>query len=560
MEKNIKRVKTALLIFMVPVLALSVRMFYIQVMCHDKFAEAASFQHEIAVEGLDTRGQILDRNKKPITGGSYQYYYIIKKKRMTAECENLLDLLGGSQIASSDSDYYVYRTEDYDESINDRLKAGCGAYVFRSRSRYSASQPACHLVGYLNQSEKKGVSGLEYLLEERLKAGKNRLVLLADAAGNILPGSAPSVKTLDSLSDCDNSVVTTIELGLQKKCESLLSEFSSGACIVTDCSDGEILAMASVPVFNPNRISEYLSSDGDCLINKSLQAAYPPGSVFKLVVAAAALENGICTTSQKYECKGEIEAKGIDVSCSTAPDGGHGELDMYEAMALSCNCYFVQLGQAVGSERILEMACRLGLGDEVFEDFPEENEGCVPLASETAEADISNLSIGQGRLLTTPLQIARMTGIIAGSGAASPLRLLAGEGAAPASQAVPAGAGPALALEDRGGRPAGTQVISPETALTLQDLMKSVMVYGTASHLDWTVPVWGKSGTAEASRLGKRVKDCWFTGFCDITTPEGDAKRIGITVFVEDGISGSATALPVFKEIIKYLQNHVTDI
>ena len=127
MEKNIKRVKTALLIFMVPVLALSVRMFYIQVMCHDKFAEAASFQHEIAVEGLDTRGQILDRNMKPVTGGSYQYYYIIKKKRMTAECENLLDMLGGSQIASSDSDYFVYRTEDYDDSINDRLKAACGA-------------------------------------------------------------------------------------------------------------------------------------------------------------------------------------------------------------------------------------------------------------------------------------------------------------------------------------------------------------------------------------------------------------------------------------------------
>lgn len=551
MEKNKKRAKAALVIFIVPIAALIGRLFFIQIMCHEEFADAAASQYEIAVEGLDTRGQILDRNKKPITGSSYQYYYIIKKERLTTEYESLLPLRGISQIASADSDYFVFRTETYDEELNDKLKADCGAYVFRSPSRYSESQPACHLVGYLNQSEKKGVSGLEYLFEEKLKAGKNRLVLLADAAGNILPGAAPSVKSSQALSGSDNSVVTTIELGLQKKCESLLSEVSSGACIVTDCSEGEILAMASAPVFNPNRISEYLSSDGDCLINKSLQAAYPPGSVFKLVVAAAALENGICTEDREYECKGSIEAEGVTVSCSTAPDGGHGRIDMHEALAMSCNCYFVQLGQAVGREKILEMACRMGLGAEVLKDFPEENEGCVPLISETAEADISNLSIGQGRLLATPLQIARMTGIIAGGGAAGPLRLLAGEGAAPASQVVPAGAEPEGEAE---------QIISSQTALALQRMMRSVMTYGTASHVHWDIPIWGKSGTAEASRLGTAVKDCWFTGFCDVEATEGYTKRFGITVFVEDGVSGSASAVPVFRQIVGYLGAHVSDM
>ena len=557
MEKSRKRVKAAVVIFMALVLALVGRLFFIQILCHEEFAEAASSQHEITVEGLDTRGQILDRNGRAITGGSYQYYYIIKKERLSGEYEELLNALGGSQIAAKDSDYCVYRTENYDEQINDRLKAGCGAYVFRSRSRYSATQPACHLVGYLNQSEKRGVSGLEYLFEERLKAGENRLVLLADAAGNILPGRAPWVKTSEKLTGSDNSVVTSIELGLQKKCERLLSNVSSGACIVTDCMSGEILAMASVPVFDPNRISEYLSSEGDCLINKSLQASYPPGSVFKLVTAAAALEKGICTTSQRYECKGEMEAEGVSVSCSTAPEGGHGEIDMNEAMALSCNCYFVQLGQAVGHEKILETAQLLGLGAEVLEDFPEESAGFIPDEDETVRQDISNISIGQGRLLATPLQIARLTAIIGSSGAASPLRLLAGEGAAPApaSPVVPvaAGAGAGPAEEVR-------QVISRQTALTLQSLMRSVMTCGIASHVDWAVPVWGKSGTAEASKLGKAVKDCWFTGFCDIASVDGEIKRFGITVFVEDGISGSADALPVFKEIVEYLSSHWSDI
>ena len=120
MEKSRKRVKTALVIFIIPVLALAGRLFYIQILCHDEFAEAATSQHEIAVEGLDTRGQILDRNLKPITGGSYQYYYIVKKERMTAEYRSLLDMMGGSQIASADSDYYGYRTEDYDDDVDDQ--------------------------------------------------------------------------------------------------------------------------------------------------------------------------------------------------------------------------------------------------------------------------------------------------------------------------------------------------------------------------------------------------------------------------------------------------------
>lgn len=556
MEKNRKRVKVALLIFIMPVIALTGRLFYIQILCHDDFKEAATSQYEMAVEGMDTRGQIYDRNMKPLTGGSYQYYYIIKKERMTTDCENLLSLLDGSQIAAADSDYLVYRTETYNDDINDKLKNGCSAYVFRSRSRYSADQPACHLVGYLNQSEKRGVSGLEYLFEEKLKADDNSLILMADAAGNILPGIAPSVKNSQSLSETDNSVVTSIELGLQKKCDSLLSEVSSGACLVTDAASGEILAMASVPVFDPNQISGYLTQDSDCLINKSLQAAYPPGSVFKLVVAAAALENGVCTVSKEYECSGEIEAEGISVSCSTAPEGGHGKIDMNEAMAKSCNCYFVQLGQAVGREKILEMACSLGFGEEVLKDFPEENSGYVPDIDETVRQDISNISIGQGRLLATPLQVAQLTGIIAGGGAGSPLRLLAGEGAAPASQVVPAGAGPVRPCEwDSAAR----KVISPQTASTLQKMMQTVMTEGTGSYVNWTVPVWGKSGTAEATLHGEEVKDCWFTGFCDIPTKEGETRRFVVTVFVENGISGSATALPAFKEIVEYLNTHVSD-
>lgn len=558
---NKKRLVTAMVFFAVLLTGLLCRLFYIQIMCHDDLAEAAVSQYEITLEGMDTRGRIFDRNMKPITGGTYQYYYIIKKGNLTVEGERLLEKLGARQIASSDSQYLVYRTENYMEEINEKLESCCGAYVFRSPSRYSDSQTACHLVGYLNQSEKRGVSGLEYLFEQILKADSRKLVIRADAAGNILKGWAPYIKGYDNNVPENNSVVTSLELGLQKKCESLLEGISSGACIVTDSGSGQVLAMASVPTFNPNRISDYISenisADSDCLINKSLQAAYPPGSVFKLVTAAAALENGVCTPSQKYRCTGETRIEGISISCSTAPEGGHGEIDMYEAMAKSCNCYFAQLGRDTGAEKILETAEKLGLGSAVLENFPEENTGFVPDEETTALQDISNISIGQGQLLATPLQIARMTGIIAQGGNDVPLQLLAEQGAVSASQAVPASS---EGLEGR------RQVITPQTAETLQDLMGGVMTRGTGFYPDWTMAVWGKSGTAEASCRGREVKDCWFTGFCDVNLPDGGetesaaAKRLVITVFAEDGVSGSATALPIFREITEYLQSHVNDI
>ena len=586
MDKNRKRVRTVLVLFLVPMAALACRLFSIQVICHDDFSEVATAQYEMVIEGIDTRGQIFDRNMKPLTGGSCQYYYIIKRERMTDEGSELLASIGAGQLTADDSKYLVYRSEMYSEEINERLKSDFNAYVFCSTSRYSDAQPACHLVGYLNQSEKRGVSGLEYMFEERLKAGQNQLVLTADAAGNILPGRAPYIRSEEGAAPEDNSIVTSIELGLQKKCEELMEEAcgnsaasGSGACIVTDAASGEIIAMASVPTFNPNRIADCLQSDGDCLINKTLQAAYPPGSVFKLVVAAAALENGFCTADCQYKCSGVTEVEGVTVSCSTAPAGGHGMIDMCEAMAHSCNCYFAQLGRDIGRDAVLDMALRMGLGTEVLDDYPEESDGLVPDVSETDRQEISNISIGQGRLLTTPLQISRLTTIIAGGGASRPLHVLAGRSGQSSSEAIsPTASVPAAASAEPGDVNAITnsastaaadeisrQFISPHTAQTLQTMMSGVMTDGTGSSKAWELPVWGKSGTAEALRGGRAVKDCWFTGFCDIDLPETDvygadrSRRFVITVFVEDGVSGSATALPVFRKITEYLSAHVED-
>ena len=116
--------------------------------------------------------------------------------------------------------------------------------------------------------------------------------------------------------------------------------------------------------FEPEHIADYLAEDCEdngCLLNRVLQAAYPPGSVFKLVVAAAALEDDICAPSQCFTCRKTAEVAGVTLYCSTGGENGHGRLNMREAMAVSCNCYFAQLGELVGVRKNTGNGARTGI-------------------------------------------------------------------------------------------------------------------------------------------------------------------------------------------------------
>lgn len=539
---NKKRIKGFMIFFVSLAALLAARLAYIQIFCHEEFKAAASSQYSIAVEGLDTRGMILDRNLMPLTGGIKEYYYIIPRRVKDAGLEELVSAMEGQQIAKKTSAYLVYRTEKFDRDVCEALKNEYDAYVFQTSARYADDQTACHLIGYLNSDEKTGVSGIELMCQDRLAADDSRLTVWADAAGRILRGIRPLVgefndegvlETDDSAME-EKSVVTTIDRRLQYVCEKALAAHTrSGAAIVTDCGTGEILAWASAPTFNPNDIESYLD-DGDCLINKVSQAAYAPGSVFKIVTAAAALESGACGSDQTFECLGEVTVEGVTLGCSNAPEGGHGVLNMREAMACSCNCYFAQLGEITGSEAIVAQAEKMGFGSAVLGDFPSETGGNLPEEDEVGPWDVTNLSIGQGDILATPLQINRMTAIIAGGGKVLPFTLILDGDTEDTAEDRP--------------KDGGRRIIDARAAADIEDMLAGVMAEGTGS-LGWDIPVWGKTGTAEAEKDGQAVKNCWFTGYCRI-----GEKTYVITVLAEDGASGSATALPAFKEITDFLQ------
>lgn len=521
--------------FTLIMLLLTGRLFYLQVLCHEELAAAAASQQEIAIEGLDTRGMILDRNLQPLTGGTDQYYYIVSQKKEDAAFAHLMEELEGRQVARDSASYHVYRTEKYDSNANEILQERYGAYVFRTQARYADDQLACHLIGYLNEDEQKGVSGLELIHQDELAADGDVLTVLADGAGNIISGRAPAVRsgTEKARTMESRTVVTSIDRRLQYVCEKALSAAGeSGAAVVMDVESGEILAWASTPKFDPRSIEDYLD-DGDCLLDKVSQGTYAPGSVFKLVTAIAALESGVCDEEQKFTCEGEVVVAGVPVKCTAAAQG-HGRLDMGEALAVSCNCYFAQLGELTGCEEIVRTARRLGLGEKVLADYPQEEAGYIPAEEEVGPWDTTNISIGQGDILVTPLQIVRLTAVLAAGGLDVKATLY-----------------PRAQSEGEKER-----LISSPTAALLDEMMREVMASGSgaaveegdASARKWLLSARGKTGTAEALWQGEAVSNCWFTGYFTVGN-----RRYAVTVLVERGVSGSATALPVFRSVADFL-------
>ena len=517
-----------IVVFLIIMLLLAVRVFYIQIISHEDLSRLAESQYEVLVEGLDTRGGILDRNNMPLTGISYKYYYFIEKEKWNSNLELLIDKIDGKQVALNQSSYYVYKTDHYDEKITDKLKSNYKAYLFKSTDRYCDEQMACHLIGYLNRDELKGVSGLELLCEEQLKAENTSLCLWADAAGTIILGDSPHKHVANNEAENinyfeKNTVITTIDRRIQYVTENALKEQEQpGAVVIMDGDTGEVLAWASSPLFNPNEIEAYLKNEDTCLVNKVCQAAYPPGSVFKIVTAIAGLENGF-NPKTEYECTGSTEIEGVEINCLAGPEGGHGLLNLEKAMAVSCNCYFSRIGEVIGYEKILETARKMGLGENVLKDFPEEISGNIPDNGESGLYDTVNISIGQGALLVTPIQICQMTALVSNGGYL---------------------VSPKILLEEKVSKVA---VVDKKSVDLVQEGLKGVMTHGTAK-ADWDIDIYGKTGTAETGSGESNSNVCWFTGYCRMD------KNYVITIMLEDGTYGAPETMPILKKITDLLE------
>jgi penicillin-binding protein 2 len=354
----------------------------------------------------------------------------------------------------------------------------------------------------------------------------------------------------------------TIDADVQNFVQARLGD-DSAAAVVMDVTNGDLIAVASAPSFDPNLFvrgisqtdySGLMENDHRPLANKSVQGAYPPGSTFKMVTALAALEAGVITEQTSVYCPGYMEFGGRKFHCWK--HGGHGTVALEGALKGSCDVYFYDIAQRVGIDKIAEMGRKLGLG--MRHDLPMSaiTEGVMPdkawkqdrHKAEWRIGDTINASIGQGYVLTSPLQLAVMTARIASGLAVSP-RLVRAVG------------DDELAVGDI--PPLG---ISPQHLRAVQEGMFAVVNAqgGTASAsriADEAMLFAGKTGTSQVRNISaaerasgvikndqlpwERRDHALFVGYAPANAP-----RYAVSVVVEHGGGGSAVAAPIARDAI----------
>lgn len=533
---------------MVLFLCLLGRLFYLQIIMHEPYSNEVNKQRSLTIPLSSGRGIIYDRNFIPLTDQEEETVAILFPQLFTGnegDLAFLAQLTGlspdalGERIPRGGGYPMEFSLQGEIDWRDRRVVNTRGLFILNKKKRYASEGILNHVIGYISTVDKRGMSGLEKSMESYLANQERRsVVALLDGRKRLLAGEAYQVM---KGGEGERHLRLTIDYHLQALVEQLLDQRKvQGAVVVSQVDTGDILAMVSRPNFDPNHIYLHLNSQGDELYNKAIQMGFPPGSTFKLVVAAAALEAGVIDPEEVFFCNGAETVGNVQIRCSSHSDGGNGEITFAEAFAQSCNSTLIQVGQRVGAKAIMEMAARMGLGEAVNIGLSEEIEGYLPQGDQLLGPAIGNLSIGQGEIEVTPLQINQLTQIIANDGIKQPLKLL---------QELVDGHYQSLETFPQG---EGGRVLSPEVVSKLQEWMALVMDQGTGKRVGTPLAqlTAGKTGTAQASIRGEEVLHGWFTGYYPRENPQ-----FVITVFIQEGTSGSQSALPIFKEIVEGIQN-----
>jgi penicillin-binding protein 2 len=451
----------------------------------------------------------------------------------------------------------------YDQyaAVTVRLPELPGVNASRGFSRFYPEGAAVgHLIGYVGAASAKeyeqeknpllitpgfkiGKEGLEKILEKRLRGVPGAQRVEVSARGKL-------IRELTARPDRSGAPVQlTIDAGLQAYAARRMGN-ESGAVVVLDCLTGDMLAMASMPAYDPNSFSdgigrnEWAMLSGDQrrpLNNKVLSALYPPGSTIKPMVAMALQANGV-DPKERVHCGGGYRLGNRTFRCL----GRHGSMDMTRAIAKSCNTYFYAMGRRIGYDAIAEVAKLLGLGIKFDLPVVSQSFGTVPSSEwkqtkykqEWTQSDTLNASIGQGYLIVNPLQLAVMSARIASGLDVAP-RLIMGSGPQPHSLGMPA-----------------------EYFATVRNAMSEVVNGdGTAGRsklpLDGVL-MGGKTGTAQVRRItgGQRGQSGdWkyrdhglFVCFAPVDKP-----RYAASVVIDHGMGGSRAAAPVARDVLTYL-------
>lgn len=519
-----------------------------------------------------SRGLILDRNGNLLAGNAPSYNLLLVPEEMRAESQ--ISLLSEviaipeeqikAQIKSKNIVPFTPLLLKEGISPEEAILLGQLKYDLPGvdvqiipKRQYPLGDIACHLLGYIGKIDAwrlerfknygyksrdlVGYGGVEETYDYILRPEEGGMQIEVDSRGRLF-----RILGLKS-SRRGANIHLTIDIRVQRIIQEHLQGLT-GSIVVLDADNAEVIALASSPTFDPNifggqpsaSVQALLTDSGAPLFNRAVSASFPAGSVFKVVLAAAGLEHNKIDSKSAIFCPGYAQIAGRRFSCWTS----HGQQDLVEALANSCNVFFYNLGLRLGPQLITRFAAKFGFSQRSGIDLSAESAGNLPYSlweritrkRQWFPGDTANLSIGQGEVLVTPLQVARMMAAVANGGRLIQPTLL--------KSAID----PARDLELTPPPPKVVNLSLKEENLLLirQGLAKAVSSpTGTAHPLaDVGIPVAGKTGTAQVASAQSHA---WFVGYFPVDRP-----RFVLCVFLEHGGKGHNSCL-VARSIIKQM-------
>lgn len=541
---QIRRLKACRFVFLFLLIMIAVKLFNIQAITGKQYSTEAAMQQSRNRIIYRERGDILDRNGISFTGRDTYWKAILQPVTLLNNPNALriiTDVLGfdaaylKEQLSKDNLPYITNITAAQARAISDSSLTGIS--VIDLRKRYNEHTLAAHILGYVDESGAEGLAGIEKAYQNTLKRGGGVYAgILADAGNSYMDEFG--YRIWNSMGKERLNIQLTLDYHLQSIVESTMDRMvDKGAVVLLDILNGDILAISSRPDFNPSNINPSLSDEEQPLFNRAL-GTYIPGSIFKMITAAAALENNF-SPDVMYNCPGYVDLGGLKMKCTSYDEGGHGNINMVQAFARSCNSYFINLGMEVGRDKILAMADKFGLGRKtgLENEGIEESAGILPsYIGNASPAEIGNISIGQGEILVSPIQAANIASVIANGGLLHDVSLI---------KAIVNSQGEKVRNVSV---PKWSRAISKETAAALQGMMLLTVQSGTGKWADigGHGGSAGKTGSAETGWVkdNRNILHAWFSGYFPVDCP-----RYALCVFIEDGQSGSSSAAPIFAEI-----------
>ncbi|MGM0436880.1 MAG: penicillin-binding transpeptidase domain-containing protein [Bacillota bacterium] len=517
------------------------KFFWIQVIESEKYEKIALSQRLRELNIESKRGIIYDSNGNQLAVNTSAKTIVAipeeidNPSTLARQLEKILDMdydLIYKRLTSEASAKYIQRKVD--ESIVEEIKNLDPDGIFfkeESQRYYPKNDLASQVLGFAG-IDNQGLEGIELSYDKYIHGLSGKKLIEQDASGRILPDSVRKNIPSQNGYNIYLTIDEVIQYIVEREIDNAMDEFdiSGASAIVMDPHDASILAMASTPDYNPNNFADYSKKHWR---NKAISDSYEPGSTFKIITTAAALEEGVVSEGDSFYCPGSVEVAGESIDCwKTA---GHGHENFTEVVTNSCNPGFVQVGMRVGKENFYNYIEAFGFGEKTSIKLPGEAEGLLNSYDKIGPVELATMSFGQG-IAVTPIQLITAVSAVANDGTLLEPKLV--EKITDENNKI------VKNIEKTPVR----QVITKNTAERTRELLRKVVEEGTGSNASIDgFDIGGKTGTAK--HYYDEIYDSSFIGMVPTNNP-----RFVILVVLYDASGesyyGSQIAAPVFRNIL----------